>query len=406
MVEQLRRPTEQVEVYWFSEQPNGYVTDADLNKYDSGRLGFPNTHFDPMKAHVLYNEYHEQYALADEVGFDGIMTNEHHSAYWCMKPCVNLDAAVIAKVTKRAKIAILGNVIAVNDPIRMAEEIAMLDCYSGGRIISGFVRGGAVETLQAGIDPTENRERFEEAHDLIVKCWTTPGPFRYEGKHYHYRAVNPWVLPMQKPHPDIWFPGTGSPESVVWAAQHGYPYMNLGAVLDITMWLKQIYIDTALEAGYKPGPEHFGYLLKAVVADTDEKAQEIGRHFVWTDANRMKGPREHNDPPGYQSREALRVKQQRPTGRFGDVTKRPSYEEQQELNIVLVGNPETVTRKLTKVITELNPGYLHIYGNEGAMPHKDVMRSIELLGKEVIPALHEIKLQPYEEVSASSVSHS
>ena len=203
MVEQLRRPTEQVEVFWFSEQPNGYVTDEDLNKYDSGRLGFPNTHFDPEKAHVLYNEYHEQYALADEVGFDGIMTNEHHAAYWCMKPCVNLDAAVISKLTKRVKIAILGNVIAINDPVRMAEEIAMLDCYSGGRIISGFVRGGAVETLQAGIDPTENRGRFEEAHDLIVKCWTTPGPFRYEGKYYQYRAINPWVLPMQKPHPDI-----------------------------------------------------------------------------------------------------------------------------------------------------------------------------------------------------------
>jgi alkanesulfonate monooxygenase SsuD/methylene tetrahydromethanopterin reductase-like flavin-dependent oxidoreductase (luciferase family) len=322
-----------------------------------------------------------------------------------MKPAVNLDAAVIAKVTTKAKIAILGNVIAVNDPIRMAEEIAMLDCFSGGRIISGFVRGTAVETLQAGIDPTENRARFEEAHDLIIKCWTTPGPFRHEGKYYQYRAINPWVLPMQKPHPDIWFPGTGSPESVVWAAQHGHPYMNLGAVLDITMWLKQIYIDTALEAGYKPGPEHFGYLLKAVVADTDEKAQEIGRHFMWTEANRMKGPREHNDPPGYQSREALRVKQQRPTGRFGDVTKRMSYEEQQELNIVIAGNPETVTRKLTKVITELNPGYLHIYGNEGPMAHKDAMRSIELLGKEVIPALHEIKLQPYEEAGTSSVSH-
>jgi alkanesulfonate monooxygenase SsuD/methylene tetrahydromethanopterin reductase-like flavin-dependent oxidoreductase (luciferase family) len=74
------------------------------------------------------------------VGFDGIMTNEHHASYWCMKPSVNLDAAVIAKVTKQVKIAILGNVIAINDPVRMAEEIAMLDCISGGRIISGFVR--------------------------------------------------------------------------------------------------------------------------------------------------------------------------------------------------------------------------------------------------------------------------
>ena len=81
MVEQLARPKDKVEVYWFSEQPNGYITDELLDQYDSGRLGFPNTHFDPEKAHILYNEYHEQYALADEVGFDGIMSNEHHAAY-------------------------------------------------------------------------------------------------------------------------------------------------------------------------------------------------------------------------------------------------------------------------------------------------------------------------------------
>ena len=397
MAEQLARPKDQVEVYWFSEQAQGYVTDGALEQFESGRLGFPNSHFDPDKAHVLYGEYHDQYALADEVGFDGIMTNEHHSAYWCGKPAVNLDAAVISKITKRAKIAILGNVIAINDPIRMAEEIAMLDCYSGGRIISGFVRGGAVESLQGGIDPTENRERFEEAHDLIVKCWTEPGPFRYEGKYYHHRVVNPWVLPMQKPRPDIWFPGTGSPESVVWAAQHGHPYMNLGAVMETTEWLKQIYIDTAHETGFQPGPEHFGYLLKVLVADTEEKAQEMGRHFVWTERHRQRGPREHVDPPGYQSRQALEIKRSRPTGVFaGNAGQAQSYEQQQEANVVIVGTPDTVIEKLNYVVANLNPGYLLIYGNEGPMPHEVAMRSIELLGKEVIPALKEIQLQPYE----------
>jgi alkanesulfonate monooxygenase SsuD/methylene tetrahydromethanopterin reductase-like flavin-dependent oxidoreductase (luciferase family) len=284
------------EVYWFSEQPYGFVTDEDLAKYPAGRLLFPNTYFDPQKAHILYNEYHDQYQLADEVGFDGIMTNEHHSAYWCMKSSVNLDAAVISKVTKRVKIAILGNVIPINDPVRMAEEIAMLDCYSGGRIISGFVRGTAQETLQAGISPVENRERFEEAHDLIIKCWTTPGPFRWEGKYFHYRVVNPWVVPIQKPHPPIWFPGTGSPESVIWAATHRYPYMNLGALLDLAEELKQVYVETAREVGYEAGPEHFGYLLRALVADTDAKAQELGRLFLWTEDHRQRGPREHNDP--------------------------------------------------------------------------------------------------------------
>ena len=399
MAEQLPRPKDKVEVYWFSEQPYGPVKDQDLEKYDSGRLGFPNTHFDAERAHVLYNEYHEQYALADEVGFDGIMSNEHHASYWCLKPSVNLDAAVISKVTKRAKIAILGNVIAINDPIRMAEEIAMLDCFSGGRIISGFVRGTAVESLQGGIDPTENRERFEEAHDLIIKCWTTPGPFRYEGKFYHYRAVNPWVLPMQKPHPDIWFPGTGSPESVVWAATHGHPYMNLGALVERTEYLKQVYIDTAKEVGFKAGPEHFGYLLRVLVADTDERAEEIGRTFMWTINHRQKGPREHTDPPGYQSRAAVKVKMSTPTGSVsgaGGLGVGMSYEQLQEVNNIIVGTPQTVIRKLTHVMERIGPGYLHIYGNEGDMAHEHVMRSIELLGSEVIPALHEIKLQPYE----------
>ncbi len=384
---------DKVEVYFHSQQPYTHVTGEDLAEYDS-RIRFPNTYFDPLRAHALYNQYHEQYAWADEVGFDGIMTNEHHASYWNMKPSANLDAAVISKVTRRVKIAILGNIIPINDPVRMAEEIAMLDCYSGGRIISGFVRGGATETLMAGIDPTENRERFEEAHDIIIKCWTTPGPFRYEGKYYHYRAVNPWVLPMQKPHPPIWFPGGSSPESVVWAAQHGYTYINLGALIDLTMDLKRIYIDTAHEVGVNPTPEQFGYQLRALVADTDEKAQELGRHFLWTQEHRMRGPREHNDPPGYQSRAAAAMMKRRPVvGQSGQAL---GYEKLQELNTLIIGSPETVTRKLATTIERLSPGYLILIASDGTIPHKDVMRSVELLGKEVIPALHEVRLQPYE----------
>jgi len=376
-----------VDVYWFSEQPYGYVTEQDLEPYESGRMHFPNTNFDPEKAHVLYQNYHDQYAWADEVGFDGIMSNEHHSSYWCMKPSVNVDAAVIAKVTKKTKIAMLGNVIALNDPVKMAEEIAMLDCISGGRIVSGFVRGTAVETLHAGISPTENRERFEEAHDLILKCWTTPGPFRWEGRHFPHRMINPWVVPMQKPHPPIWFPGTGSPESVIWAAKHGYPYMNLGSLLDLTKQLKAIYHETAHEVGYEPGPQHFGYLMRCLVADTDEKAQEIGRTFLWTENHRNRGPIEFNDPPGYQSREAMRIKMSRPLIGTGTMGRRMTYQELQDAHNIIVGSPETVLRKLRYVREDLNPGYILIYGNEGNMRHEDVMRSIELFGTKVIPAL-------------------
>jgi len=397
MVDMLKRPTDQVQVFFFTEQPNGYVRGEDLEKYPNTRMEFPNTYFSPEKAVVLYNHYHEQYALADEVGFDGIMSNEHHQAYWCMKPSINLDGAVIAKITKNVKIALLGNVIGLNDPVRLAEEIAMLDLYSGGRIISGFVRGSATETLQSGLDPSENRERFEEAHDLILKCWTQPGPFRFEGKHYQRRVVNPWVLPLQKPHPDIWFPGTGSPESVIWAAEHGYPYMNLQVIRGQTEWLKDIYIQTSKENGYTPGPGNFGGNVKVFCADTDEKAYEIGRTYTWNDTHMFKGPQEHNDPPGYRSRAGIEVIRSGAGGgglRYGGKSR--SYEDLQEYGSIIVGNPETVVRKLTPLIESVSPGYVSIYGNEGDMPHEDVMRSIELIGKEVIPAIKEIKLKPYE----------
>jgi alkanesulfonate monooxygenase SsuD/methylene tetrahydromethanopterin reductase-like flavin-dependent oxidoreductase (luciferase family) len=287
----------------------------------------------------------------------------------------------------------LGNIIPINDPVRMAEELAVLDCYSGGRLISGFVRGGAVETLQAGIDPTENRSRFEEAHDLIIKCWTTPGPFRHEGKYYHYRVVNPWVLPMQKPHPPVWFPGGSSPESVIWAAKHKYAYLNLGALIDLTKELKEIYIETAHEVGFNPGPEHFGYQVRALVADTDEKAQELGRGFLWTQEHRMRGPVEHTDPPGYQSRVASTMMARRIGGGGGP---RVSYESLQQVGAIVVGSPDTVIKKLSATIEQLSPGYLILIASDGNIPHKDVMRSVELLGREVVPALHEIKLQPYD----------
>ena len=384
---------DKVEVFFHTQQPYTDVTDEQLEQFPS-RLEFPNTYFDPNKAHALYNEYHEQYIWADEVGFDGIMTNEHHASYFNMKPSANIDAAVISKITKKVKIAILGNILPINDPVRMAEELAMLDCYSGGRLISGFVRGIASETIQSGLDPTENRERFEEAHDLIIRCWTEPGPFRHEGKYYHYRAVNPWVLPYQKPHPPIWFPGGGSPESVVWAAQHRYAYLNLGALIDLTKQLKQLYIDTAHEEGFKPGPEHFGYQLRTLVADTDEKAQEIGRAFMWTLGNRMRGPREHNDPPGYSTTAAKKYDAIRPVG--GGHSTATSYEGLQAVNSIIVGSPKTVISKLRTTIETLSPGYFILILGDGTIPHKDAMRSIELMGKEVIPALHEIPLQPYE----------
>ena len=146
------------------------------------------------------------------------MINEHHSTPSCVNVRREHDRGRARPHTRRAKILLLGNILPIEDnPVRMAEQIAMADLISGGRVLSGFVRGVGVETWWANSNPVHNRERFEECHDLIIKCWTEPGPFRWEGKHYHFRHVNPWCLPLQKPHPPIWVPGTASPETAMWA---------------------------------------------------------------------------------------------------------------------------------------------------------------------------------------------
>ena len=173
-----------MDVYYFTEMPYAEFPESEAEKYPSMRLTFPNTYFDPKKGHDLFKRYLDEYQYAEEVGFDGLMINEHHNTPSCMDVEVNISGGILARITSRAKILMLGNMLPTSDnPVRLAEEIAMLDVISGGRIVSGFVRGIGIESWANNTNPVYNRERFEECHDLIIKAWTTPGPFRWEGKH-------------------------------------------------------------------------------------------------------------------------------------------------------------------------------------------------------------------------------
>ena len=143
---------------------------------------------------------------------------------------------------------------------------------------------------------------FNEAHDFIVQAWTRPGPWRYEGKHFHYRHVNPWALPYQKPHPPMWIPGTLSPETVQWCAEHRYPYIGLGTPLVPTCDLWDFYADEAAKHGYQAGPENFGYMIATVLAETEEKAQELAEGFVYGGGQNAFSAPQFTMPPGYNSK--------------------------------------------------------------------------------------------------------
>jgi alkanesulfonate monooxygenase SsuD/methylene tetrahydromethanopterin reductase-like flavin-dependent oxidoreductase (luciferase family) len=283
----------------------------------------------------------------------------------------------------------------------------MIDMISGGRLVPGYVRGAGSEQIANNISPAYNRERFNEAHDFIIKAWTTPGPWRYEGKHYHYRFVNPWQLPIQKPHPQIWIPGLISPETVVWCAEHRYPYVALCTNLEPTVEMSNLYADTAARMGYQAGPENFGYLQTIVVAETEEKAEQLGRGFVYGGGFGSFARPEWMFPPGYNSKEATkRLAKQFTDPRTGaeilhftpgevDVQKvkasiETNYKSSRDLGLIIAGTPKTVIKRLRTLLETLRPGIMGFWYHHGPMSREDRRTTLKLLGQEVMPAVREI----------------
>ena len=251
-------------------------------QYESYWIDFPNTFYDTSKGALLYREYIEQLVDAGERGFDGICVNEHHQTAYGMMPAPNLIASILIDRTRNSdvKVAILGRALPlVNNPLNIAEEYAMLDNISNGRIIAGFVRGIGAEYHSTGINPVYSHERFHEAHDLIVKAWTEPGPIDHQGDHYTFKYANPWPRPYQKPHPPIWIPSQGSAETISWAADPSrkYPFIVTFSPVESVLRYQMMYREQARRFGYEADGAQLGWAAPIYVAETDEIARrEIG----------------------------------------------------------------------------------------------------------------------------------
>ena len=382
-------------------------------------LELSNEIYDPKVGADLYHRYLDEKLYIEEMGFDGIMLNEHHSTPFCMGGVMNVEAAILARITQRAKIVLLGNVLPIwDDPLFLAEELAEIDMISRGRLVTGWVRGTGRESVSHNAQPPYNWERFQEAHDFIVKAWTTPGPYRWEGKHYNFRYVNPWARPYQAPHPQIWIPGVMSRNTVKWTAEHRYPYVMLATDLEPTKQSFEYYAEVAKENGYEAQSQHRGYLFKVHVDETEELAYDTARKYVSGPPNPfLEGNQGEVRPfiqnlPGMTSRTnvlptagnlaALRARgrvQAQPTldkpQALTDDEGKPdsdafgSYENQLERYTIITGTPDTVIERVKHVLDYLRPGSIFFWDGDGSMSHDDTMRSLKLMGEEVLPAIRE-----------------
>ena len=372
-----------MQFYFFHLMPYPYMPEDYLDRYETSWVTIPNELYDPEIGHQLYNDYLDVFEAADRLGYDGICVNEHHQTCYGLMPSPNIMAGALARRTSNAKIAILGNAICLRDhPLRVAEEVAMLDVITKGRIISGFVRGVGDEYISFSMDPTTSRDRFLEAHDLIIRAWTETGPFAFEGKHYTFRYVNTWPRPYQKPHPPVWLPSQGSIETVIFAAERRYPYMQVFSPFSTVKRILDEYKKQAENFGYETPPEQLGWAVPVYVADTDEKAwAEAETHVDFLFNKLLRRPFHQFFPPGYLTEKSMaRV--------VGDKKIGGTHFDPRELNekgMILVGSPSTVRERLADCQEQTGMGLLVVLLHFGSMPKEMTLENIDLFAKEVMP---------------------
>ena len=392
-----------MKLMWFHLMPYTELPNDFRDKYPSVWVDIHSSLFDPKRAHLMYNDFMDELEYAAQCGFDAICVNEHHSNGYGLMPSPNLIASSLARRTTDTAICVMGNSLALyNPPTRVAEEFAMIDCISGGRLIAGFPVGTPMDTCYAyGQNPSMLRQRYLEAHDLVMRAWQEKDTFAFNGRFNQQRYVNIWPRPVQRPHPPVWIPGGGSIETWQWCAEMDYVYCYLSyygykagqATMD-GFWKEMARL------GKDRNPYRAGFLQFVGVGESRQHAFDLYAEA----AEYFYGRCLHVDarwavPPGYTSEGSQRagiesqVKKAADSNVRGKSTGERFASVAREMDAivdqgyVIVGSPDEVAEQLREVATNLNVGHLMLLLQYGNMS-KDLTRyNTKLFAEQVLPKL-------------------
>jgi alkanesulfonate monooxygenase SsuD/methylene tetrahydromethanopterin reductase-like flavin-dependent oxidoreductase (luciferase family) len=388
-----------------------YGENLDHLKNGGTELPYPlgKQHFRADVAVRTYAEHLEAWEELDRLGYDGVGFNEHHCSPYGLMNSPNLMASAAAQRTKRLKLLIYGNLLPLHEPLRLAEELAMLDCLSNGRIISGFARGIPREYQVHNVPLDESRARFEEAYDIVTRAWTED-VFSYSGKFWSYKDVAIWPRPVQRPHPPIWIPIVGSKESIEFAGRHDIPITPGLAGGGLRNDIIRFYAKCLAAAGHRITPDHMSLALNAYVADSKAQAvREVAPYhlyfnrtlfshgsFTETAAQRK---------VGYVSQSSTDYV--RPENRRAAALLREDFRNMTMADVERMaenlpwGTPDEVAERIIAQAEAAGANTVQIGFNRGAMPHDMFMNQIRRFAAEVLPRLqaHEVRTVPLAEAA-------
>ena len=327
---------------------------------------------------TLFDERLTFIQAADEAGFYCLHLAEHHATPLNMVPVPGVFLGALARATKRMRLGTLVYLLPLYSPLRMIEEICMLDHLSHGRLEVGVGRGVSPYELKFHkVEHEDSRDIFIDAYNCVSAGLVTD-ELTYAGPYYNYDKVPIELRPLQKPFPAFWY-GSSGPEGSTWAGEHGLHFVTLGS-----MKLAKENIDTFKEAFAKrgsaahpkaefPGGAAIGVMRHVFVDDSDEKAIAWAKPAMEVHLKNINWLRTKHGVTGLTTR--LRV------------VRGATFEECVEEGSVIVGSPQTVREQIERHVSELGINYLLNYMFLGTMSLADALRSLQLFSTEVMPKL-------------------
>jgi alkanesulfonate monooxygenase SsuD/methylene tetrahydromethanopterin reductase-like flavin-dependent oxidoreductase (luciferase family) len=335
----------------------------------------PSGAYDPAAGADAYTGMIERLQYVEELGFDWVSVSEHHYSPRILTPSPIVSAAYLAARLHKITIAVLGPIVPHSNPVRVAEELAMLDTLARGRLVVGLLRGTTNEAMTYDLNPQEARERTDEGMELILKAWTEPQPFGWQGRHFQYRTVSIWPRPLRQPHPPTYALGT-SRESCEFAARHrlgcGVSYGPFEVMAKATRY----YREQCARHGWQPAPDQIIYRANMLVAETDEEAHAaLGQRPGTAPFAMRQGVRD-----AIVTIESRNIAGEARTPNVGGA-----------LPTTFVGSPDTIVELVRRCREVVGAGVLDLSLHPpGSADVEPLMRSLELFGTKVLPRIRDI----------------
>jgi alkanesulfonate monooxygenase SsuD/methylene tetrahydromethanopterin reductase-like flavin-dependent oxidoreductase (luciferase family) len=335
----------------------------------------PSGAYDPEAGAEAYRGMIERLEYVEELGFDWVSVSEHHYSPRILTPAPIVSASYIAARLRRITIALLGPIVPQSNPVRVAEELAMLDTLAQGRLVVGLLRGTTNEYLSYDLNPREARDRTDEGMELILKAWTEPQPFGWQGRHFQYRTVSIWPRPLQQPHPPTYALGT-SREACEFAARHHLGCGVSFGPFEVVGKATRYYREQCARHGWQPAPEQILYRANMLLADTDEEAQALLR-------------KQPNRPP-FALRAGVRDALMKLDARnIAGEARAPMVNA--ALPTTFIGSPDTVVEQVRRCRDEIGAGVIDLsFQPPGTGEPESLMRALELFGKKVLPRIRDV----------------